>query len=170
MNRGFVSTLFVAVLLAGGNLAASAQDKTRPATASDFVGVFRLLSYPIQQQPKILKQPLWTSSCQFFGHYPDGYWLHQQTEGSTCANAVPSVKPRLPQTVQWRLIKDGFVVIDRKDHKIQEVWKVDRINRASNIANVNLNEGDIIMQLLDRELKQVLWVRLLRRIGNASNT
>jgi hypothetical protein len=26
------------------------------------------------------------------------------------------------------------------------------------------------MQLIDREGKQVLWVRLLRRIGNASKT
>lgn len=47
---------------------------------------------------------------------------------------------------------------------------MDRVNRPSNIANINLNEGDIIMQLLDRELKQVLWVRLLRRVGDARNS
>jgi len=68
------------------------------------------------------------------------------------------------------MVRDGFVLIDRKDFKIKEVWKVDRVNRPSNIAGINLNEGDILMQLLDNELKQILWVRLLRRIGDASNT
>jgi hypothetical protein len=63
-----------------------------------------------------------------------------------------------------------MLLIERKDSKIKEVWKVDRVNRPSNIANVNLNEGDVLMQLLDNELKQVLWVRLLRRIGDAGNT
>lgn len=147
-----------------------AQEKTRPATAADFVGVFRLLDYPLQSQPKILKEPPWPSPCQFFGHYPDGYWLHQQSQGGACTNQIPPQKPALPQTVKWKLLKDGTILIDRKDHKIQELWKVDRVNRPSNIANINLNEGDIIMQLLDRERKQVLWVRLLRRIGNARNT
>ena len=171
MKRRFRLVFFVAALSAGMAAAAIAQDKTRPATARDFVGVFRLLDYPIQSQPKILKDPIFTSPCQFFGHYPDGYWLHQQSQGGTCTNAVPSVKPPLlPQTVQWKLVKDGAVLIDRKDYKIQEVWKVDRVNRPSNIANINLNEGDIIMQLLDKELKQVLWIRLLRRVGSASNT
>lgn len=148
---------------------ATAQDRTRPATASDFVGVFRLLDYPIQAQPKILKDPLWTAPCQFFGHYPDGYYLHQQTQGGACANAIPAAKPTMPQTVHWKLLQDGAILIDRRDYKIQEIWKVDRVNRASNIANVNLNEGDLIMQLLDRDLKQVLWIRLLRRVGAASN-
>jgi hypothetical protein len=99
-----------------------------------------------------------------------GYWLHQQSQGRTCANAIPSKKPALPQTVQWQLLRDGTILIDRKDFKIQEVWKVDRINRPSNIAGINLNEGDIIMQLLDKDLKQVLWIRLLRRTGPASDT
>jgi hypothetical protein len=149
---------------------ATAQDKTRPATTSDFVGVFRLLNYPQEAQPKVLKEPLWPSPCQFFGHYPDGYWLHQQTQGRSCTNSIPSTKPSLPQTVQWRMLRDGMLLIERRDSKIKEVWKVDRVNRPSNIANVNLNEGDVLMQLLDNELKQVLWVRLLRRIGDAGNT
>ena len=157
---------FIALLVPA---VANAQ-QTRPATAADFVGVFRLLDYPIEQQPKVLKELPWTSSCQFFGHYPDGYWLHQQSQGATCVNAIPSKKPALPQTVQWKLLRDGTVLIDRKDFKIQEIWKVDRINRPSNIAGINLNEGDIIMQLLDKDLKQFLWIRLLRRLGTASDT
>lgn len=164
--RYLLSIIFIAALLP--SLAHAQQ--ARPATAADFVGVFRLLDYPLEQQPKVLKEPPWTSSCQFFGHYPDGYWLHQQSQGRTCANGIPSKKPALPQTVQWQLLRDGTILIDRKDFKFQEVWKVDRINRPSNIAGINLNEGDIIMQLLDKELKQVLWIRLLRRLGPASDS
>jgi hypothetical protein len=82
----------------------------------------------------------------------------------------PSPEARATANRSWKLLRDGTVLIDRKDHKIQELWKVDRVNRPSNIANINLNEGDIIMQLLDRELKQVLWVRLLRRVGDARNS
>lgn len=163
--------LLAAVTLFGGWLpGASAQDKARPVSAGDFVGIFQLLEYPVQNQPKILGRALWPSPCQFFGHYPDGYWLHQQSQGGACASAIPRAKPPLPQTVEWRLLRDGLVLIDRKDVKVQEVWKADRVNRASNIAGINLNDGDILMQLLDRELKQVLWVRLLRRMGDASST
>jgi hypothetical protein len=161
--------ILVAAVSLGLVTSASAQDRTRPASATDFVGVFRLLDYPMQAQPKILKEPLWTNPCQFFGHYPDGYYLHQQTTGAACSNGIPPSKPALPQTVHWKLLRDGVVLVDRSDHKIPELWKVDRVNRASNISGVNLNEGDVIMQLLDRDLKQVLWVRLLRRVGNASN-
>src|SRR5262245_52250233 len=147
-----------------------AQEKTRPATASDFAGVFSLLDYPAGNQPKILKENPWPAACQFFGHYPDGYWLHQQSQGRACTNSIPPAKPSLPQTVSWKLIRDGVVLIDRSDFKVQEVWKVDRVNRPTHLGQTNLNEGDILMQLLDREGKQVLWVRLLRRIGNTRSS
>ena len=143
-----------------------AQDKTRPATASDFAGLFRLLDYPSQDQPRMLKENPWPAPCQFFGHYPDGYWLHQQSQGGTCASGIPPAKPSLPRTVQWKLIRDGVVLIDRTDLKIQELWKVDRVNRPTHLGKTNLDEGDVLMQLLDREGKQVIWIRLLRRIGN----
>jgi hypothetical protein len=72
---------------------ATALDKTGPATGADFIGVFRLLDYPLASQPKGLKEAPWRSACQFFGHYPDGYWLHQQTEAGTCTSAIPATSP-----------------------------------------------------------------------------
>jgi len=163
----------LAVLAAGlGFLApdSAAQDKTRPATAVDFAGIFRLLDYPPQDHPRILTENPWPAPCQFFGHYPDGYWLHQQSQGRTCANTIPPTKPSLPQTVRWKLVRHGLVLLDRTDVKMQELWKVDRVNQPTHLGKMNLNEGDILMQLLDREGKRVIWVRLLRRIGNPSNT
>jgi hypothetical protein len=142
-------------------------DKTRPASGAEFIGVFRLLDYPLADQPKVLKQAPWRSACQFFGHYPDGYWLHQQTDAGSCTSAIPSTTPVLPQTAKWTLVRNGFVLIDRKDRNIREVWKLDRVTRPLHIGKTNLNEGDIIMQLLDNELKSVLWIRLLRRVGDA---
>jgi len=152
-----------------------AQAKSRPAAASDFTGVFQLLPYPVERQPKSLKENPWPATCQFFGHYPGGYWLHdQQTqfkqgqpEAGACKSAVPAKRPTLPQTVTWRQLKEGFFLIDRADYKIQELWKVDRINAPANVDSINLNEGDIIMQMLDGSGKQIIWIRLLRRIGNA---
>ena len=147
-----------------------AQEKTRPATVSDFAGVFSLLDYPTGNQPKLLKENPWPAACQFFGHYPDGYWLHQQSQGRACTNTIPPAKPSLPQTVRWKLIRDGLVLIDRTDFRMQEVWKVDRVNRPTHLGQTNLNEGDILMQLLDREGKQIVWVRLLRRIGDTRSS
>ena len=168
MKRNLLAALVAAAVLAGVAPPASAQDKTRPATAPDFTVVFRLLDFPPAEQPKILKESPWPAACQFFGHYPDGYYLHQQSQGSgTCASAITRTKPGLPQTVVWQMLRDGVVLIDRKDYKIKEVWKVDRVNRASNVAGINLNEGDVLMQLLDNEGKRILWIRLLRRIGDA---
>jgi len=151
---------------------AGAQGRSRPATAADFAGVFQLLPFPNGRQPRFLKENPWPAPCQFFGHYPDGYWLHQQqTSGqaqAACKASIPAKKPALPQTVAWKQIKDGFFLIDRSDYKLQELWKVDRINGPSNLDGINLNEGDIIMQLLDRTGKQIIWIRLMRRIGTAN--
>ncbi|MET0918059.1 MAG: hypothetical protein ABWY07_06495 [Burkholderiales bacterium] len=169
MRRGLLHIVSIIALAGALPAAGNAQDKSRPATAADFVGVFRLIDYPLEQQPKVLKQPIWTSRCQFFGHYPDGYWLHQETHAGTCTSGVPSKKPGLPQTVQWKFLSDGAVLIDRKDAKIRELWKVDRVTRPTHIDKINLIDGDIIMQLLDVERKHILWVRLLRRIGDASD-
>ena len=168
MKRALLAMLILPVALSGIAAPASAQDKTRPATAPDFTGVFRLLDFPVAEQQKILKESPWPATCQFFGHYPDGYYLHQQSQGSAaCASAITRTKPGLPQTVQWQMLRDGFVLIDRKDFKVKELWKVDLVNRASNVAGINLNEGDILMQLLDSEGKRIVWIRLLRRIGDA---
>ena len=41
--------------------------------------MFQLLPYPSEKQPKVLTENPWPAPCQFFGHYPDGYWLHPQT-------------------------------------------------------------------------------------------
>jgi hypothetical protein len=165
--------VFAALLIP---LNAGAQGKSRPASAADFAGVFQLLPYANEKQPKFLKENPWPAPCQFFGHYPDGYWLHQQQtfgqaqpQSAACKNSIPGKKPALPPTVEWKQIKDGFFLIDRSDYKVQELWKVDRINGATNLDGINLNEGDIIMQLLDRNGKQFIWIRLMRRIGNASS-
>ena len=145
-----------------------AQDRSRPATSSDFVGIFQLLDFP--NQPPHLKENPWPASCQFFGHYPDGYWLHQQTQARACTNAIPNSKPSLPQTVSWQLVQDGFVVVDRADVKVRELWKVDRVNRATHLDRTNLNEGDLIMQLVDQGHKRIVWIRLLRRVGTPRST
>jgi hypothetical protein len=170
MRRTLLCLAMSAACLALVVATLAAEDKTRPATASDFAGIFHLLDFPNQDQPRVLKGNPWPAPCQFFGHYPDGYWLHQQSQGRTCANTIPAAKPALPQTVSWKLVRHGFVLIDRTDVKIQELWKVDRVNRPTHLGKTNLNEGDILMQLIDREGKQVLWVRLLRRIGNTNKT
>lgn len=151
-----------------------AQAKTRPASSTDFAGIYQLLPYPNEKQPKVLKENPWPAPCQFFGHYPDGYWLHEQIKlgqpkAGACKSSLPAKKPALPQTVTWKPIKDGFFFIDRSDYKIQELWKVDRVNAPTHIDSINLNEGDIIMQMLDQSGKKIMWIRLLRRLGNASN-
>jgi hypothetical protein len=66
------------------------------------------------------------------------------------------------------MVQDGVVLLDRIDVKVQEIWKVDRINGPTHLDRTNLNEGDLIMQLVDQSTKRVVWVRLLRRIGSPS--
>jgi hypothetical protein len=149
---------------------ALAEDKSRPAIAEDFDGIYKLLKFPLSEQPDEKIHSFWPASCQFFGHYPDGYYLHQQVPLGECVNAIPASKPSLPQVVSWRFIKPGFFLIDRSDYKIQELWKVDYINKPTHLGKINLNEGDIIMQMLHKETLKILWVRLLRRVGDVNNT
>jgi hypothetical protein len=167
MRRNFPWLLF-AMLLTGSP--AFAQAHSRPATAADFTGVFQLLEFPESQQPKLLKKNPWQSVCQFFGHYPGGYWLHQETSVGACANKIPESKPTLPQTVEWVVAEAGFIALNRLDVKTHEIWKVDRINNDTNLGGVNLVKGDLIMQLIDKDTKQVAFVRLLRKLHDAKGT
>jgi hypothetical protein len=68
------------------------------------------------------------------------------------------------------MLQEGFVLVDRQDVKIREVWKVDRVNKPTHLDRTNLNEGDLIMQLVDPGTKRVVWIRLLRRVGNPRRT
>jgi hypothetical protein len=165
MRRSLLGVLILVVL---GQSPVLAQDRSRPASAPDFIGIFQLLDFP--NQPPHLKENPWPAPCQFFGHYPDGYWLHQQTQGRSCANAIPQAKPTLPQTVRWQMLQEGFVLVDRQDVKVREVWKVDRVNKPTHLDRTNLNEGDLIMQLVDPGTKRVVWIRLLRRVGSPRRT
>ena len=165
MRRSLIGALGLVLL---GSSALSAQDRSRPATGADFVGIFQLLDF--SSQPPHLKANPWPASCQFFGHYSDGYWLHQQTQGGACKNTIPTSKPSLPQTVRWQVVQDGFVVVDRVDLKVKELWKVDRVNGPTHLDRTNLNEGDLIMQLVDPNAKRVVWIRLLRRVGTPASS
>jgi len=90
---------------------------------------------------------------------PSSAWyLHEHGSFATaCASA----------NCQLENAKEGFVLVDRTDYKVQEIWKVDHINGPTHIDAINLNRGDIIMRLLDRTGKQLVWIRLLRRVGDA---
>lgn len=142
------------------------QSRARPATAADFTGVFRLLPVPLVEPTSSRPNPF-PAACQYFGHYPDGAWLHQQQSDGLCVSEIPPSKPAAPGAVAWKLAKDGYVIIDRKEFKVQELWKVDRISGPSNLGGVNLNAGDLMMQLIDYRTRDIIWVRLLRRVGNA---
>jgi hypothetical protein len=152
-------TLLIALLaVIWVNQGAYAQARSRPATASDFTGVFELIEYPPDQQPKYFKENPWPAPCQFFGHYPDGYWLHQQqtalrkarARSGSCTNTITSRKPALPQTVSWKMLRDGFVLIDRADYKVQEIWKVDHINGPTHLTP-QLNSATSSCSLTARE-------------------
>ncbi len=39
--------------------------------------------------------------------------------------------------------------------------------RPSHLGAINLNDGDLILQLVDKGGQQLIWYRLLRRVGNA---
>ena len=169
----FLFVILAALLL---QQEAGAQGKSRPATAADFTGVFRLLPFPDARQPRQLKENPWPAPCQYFGHYPGGYWLHQQQtrfdkdgkpRAAECKSTIPGKKPGLPQTVTWKPLKDGLVLIDRADFKVQELWKVDRVNGPTHIDDINLNEGDLIMQMINKN-GDFIWIRLLRRERAAS--
>jgi hypothetical protein len=134
--------------------------QSRPATAVDFTGVFQMLPLPTsatQVLRKIRGLPL-----PFFAHYSGGYWLHEQ-QTQLQRNRKPA-HARTLHTETSRLFRrplreadKGRLLRDRpSDYKIQELWKVDRINAPANVDNVNLNEGDIIMQMLDRSGKQII--------------
>jgi hypothetical protein len=163
---------YMVVILLFGHQCAFGEEYSRPATSGDFVGIFKLLDFPIENQPKILKENPWPAPCQFFGHYPSGYWLHQQVtffgRTGSCNSAIPKSQPTLPQVVEWKMIKDGLVTINRKDQKFLEIWKIDRVIKDSHLATTDLSDGDLIMQLIIKN-REVGWFRLLHRLSDVDN-
>jgi len=165
--RCFSTLLMIAAL---SFESAAAEEYSRPATEEDFAGIFKLLPYPFEDQPEALRDKIkdfWPADCQFFGHYRDGRHLQQQVHLGDCVNAIPASKPELPQVVTWKFVKPGFFLIERSDIKnYSELWKVDRVNRNTHLGAINLSQSDLVMQMLNKQTLEILWARILQKIGD----
>ena len=135
-----------------------------PATTKDYEGFWVLVSLDPEMKPRVLKEDPWPAKCQFFGHYSNGIWLHQQTRLGACKNQIPDKAPSFPVNVTWKMPRDGLLIIDRPDYKIIEIWKVDKITRDSHLGRTNLNKGDLLMQMFSTKNKESIYARLLRRV------
>jgi hypothetical protein len=135
-----------------------------PARESDFIGVWRLVHKDNQIAKKILKEDPWAADCQYFGHYKNGIWLHQQVYLGECKSAIPKLSPNYPEKVTWKIDRDGTYIITRTDVKIREPWKVDVVTRDAHLGTLNLNKGDLIMQLYLPDRKGFMYSRILRKV------
>lgn len=135
-----------------------------PAKSSDFIGIWKLVLKDNAVAKEMLKEDPWPAECQFFGHYSNGIWLHQQTHLGDCNCGIPDKAPIYPVNVTWKMERDGFLTITRPDHKIKEPWKVDKVTRDAHLGNTNLNKGDLLMQLYGPNKQGFIYVRILRRI------
>jgi hypothetical protein len=84
----------------------------------------------------------------------------------TCSETVAGLDTltrNMPQTATYRMLRDGLVVISRKDIPLNEVWKIDLVTSDVNSPAISLKQGDLIMQMISPQ-KQVIWRRFLRRL------
>ena len=158
-------TVLTLLLLSLGALAQS--QFAKPADANSLPGVYQLIEFPDANQPKFLKQNPWPATCQFFGIYKNGYLLHQETHLGACSNQIPKAIPVAAQDVEWKFVQAGILSIARKDGKgVTQYWKVDKVTANTHLDKTNLSSGDLVMQLIGPE-KKAVWVRLLKKVGDA---
>lgn len=136
-----------------------------PASTTDFQGKWMLLPVNESIRPKVLKEDPWPAKCQFFGHYKNGTWLHQQSYIGECKNQIPDSPINFPNNVTWSMLRKGTLIIDRPEHNFKELWKVDKITKNTHLENTNLIEGDLLMQMYSPDMKTLLYVRLLRKVA-----
>ncbi|MEM1113869.1 MAG: hypothetical protein AAGI11_18290 [Pseudomonadota bacterium] len=139
--------------------------KAIPASWTDIVGRWSVVPVPQELQSSNVGKSLWPASCQFISFYDDGYLVHQQSEFGECRNQIPQERTDGFDTVTWSL-ENGFMKIVRSDYKMTELWKVDRVNTNTHLDTLNLNEGDMLMQLIDTKARKSMWLRVLRREGS----
>ena len=158
--------LFLTTLLLSQSVLAQSQ-YAKPADANSLPGVYQLIEFPDANQPKFLKSNPWPANCQFFGIYKNGYLLHQETRVGSCSNQIPRAIPVTAQGVEWKFVQTGILSIARKDGKgVTQYWKVDKVIANTHLDKINLNSGDLMMQLIGPEKKPV-WLRLLKKVGDA---
>ncbi|MGE4544481.1 MAG: hypothetical protein AB7D06_10285 [Pedobacter sp.] len=156
---------FIAIfLVCASPLSAGNGPLAIPAKESDFIGVWRLILKDNKGAKQILKEDPWPANCQYFGHYKNGIWLHQQVHLGECKLAMPELAPNYPENVTWKMDRDGTFIITRPDVKIKEPWKVDVVTRDAHLGKVNLNKGDLIMQLYLPDRKGFMYSRIMRKV------
>ena len=95
------------------------------------------------------------------------FFLHQETHLGPCKSQIPNVIPASAQEVKWKFVQAGILEIKRTDGKlITQYWKVDRVTANTHLDKINLSSGDLMMQLIGPD-KKAVWVRLLRKVGDA---
>ncbi len=141
-----------------------------PAKFENILGQWKVINIPQNMQPSNIGNKFWPAKCQFIQFYKDKYMMHISKEilslkkdnNEKCEYSFPINRPEEVNTVTWGM-QDGYIKIVRSDFKVTEYWKVDRINSDTNLGSINLNKGDLMMQLVDTKTRKLAWIRILRK-------
>lgn len=175
-----ISKQVLAVLLMFAAAAVSAQDY-HPASPQEFVGYWKVLSVPIEQQPAASRaRPLMKDICTYFLHDADGAWRSLKMENAAgdgeSLRRCEYTKKQLdaykvatgPTDLKWKNYKNLFIVENQSGSGLG--WLAFSVDINGDIGFesaasplVAVRKGDMIMALKNPETQAILWRAVLRR-------
>jgi hypothetical protein len=161
----------------------------RAATASEYVGVWRLINIPDSKMgiPGANDKSPFRGPCQFFIVDGDGDWwsMHFETASGevdskkNCPKTLSEVKSLFaissggsPKTsaYKWKIVNPSLGLLTLTTRSSITIWKIDRVQKDSQADpefGIDLKEGDILTQVLkpvDSKSLQFLWGVILRPV------
>jgi len=176
--------LLIACLLPGAaaGATATAPPQVHPSTEKEFVGTWKSIPVPLNQQPaESQSHPFLQGTCNYFMHGADGVWAlvviesypGAEEKARRCNLTVKEV------AAQAALLPDSMRLHwERKDGLFRMVgsggtgflWSSQTVESDGSISvdpqspALTLKRGDLIMQMADRTASKVLWRMVLRKV------
>ncbi|HEX4326805.1 MAG TPA: hypothetical protein VH105_08290 [Burkholderiales bacterium] len=175
--------LLIACLLPGvAGAAAEAPPRVHLSTEKEFVGTWKSIPVPLNQQPpESQSHPFLQGNCNYLVHAADGAWAlvviesypGAEEKARRCNLSIKEVAAQaalLPDSMRlhWER-KDGLFRMVGSGG-IGFVWSSQTVESDGSISldpqstALPLKRGDLIMQMGDRAATKVLWRMVLRKV------
>jgi hypothetical protein len=153
---------------------AQSEPAERNATQNEITGDWRLVPVPESLQPKFFSKSPWPAPCQWYTFAPNGVLKSIEKTPAPCDNwssaQLDDAMTHVPAVISWAydlspVYNKGIVIITRTDAKgYAEYWDPHMVTKAFSKNGAEFQQGDLVLYLINMNLKQIVWIRHLRRL------
>lgn len=146
----------------------------RNAKEQEIIGNWYLVSLPPAVQPKTFNTDPWPSACQWYAYASNGVLKNINKTPEPCDNMtsaqIESTMAHVPAVISWKydlslVFNKALIIVTRSDVKdYAEYSEPHFVTNAYSIGDAQIQQGDLLLYLVNLQSKQITWIRHLRKL------